>query len=56
MEEPVSYELRKLLRERKLLKIKPDRNLLTKEIKGAEYDLSRARESLEKKDFKWGTV
>jgi uncharacterized protein (UPF0332 family) len=56
MGEPVSYELRKLLRERKLLKIKPDRNLLTKEIKGAEYDLGRARESLEKKDFKWATV
>jgi len=56
MGEPVSYETRKLLQERKLLQIKPDRKLVTKEIKGAEYDLSRAMESLEKKDFKWATV
>jgi len=46
MGEPVSYEIRKLLQERKLLQIKPDRKLVTKEIKGAEYDLSRAMESL----------
>jgi uncharacterized protein (UPF0332 family) len=56
MGEQVSYELRRLLEERKLLRIKPDRKLVTKEIKGAEYDLGRARESLEKKDFKWATI
>ncbi len=46
MGEPVSYEIKKLLQERKLLQIKPDRKLVTKEIKEAEYDLSRAMESL----------
>ena len=53
---PLRYELRKLIEERKLLKIKPDRKLVTKEMKGAEYDLRRAQESLDKKDTKWATV
>jgi len=52
----ISYELKRLLEERKLLRIKPDPKLVTKEIKGAEYDLNRARRSLEEKDFKWATV
>jgi len=52
----MSYELKRLLEERKLLKIKPDRKMVTKEVKGAEYDLGRARRSLEEKDFKWATV
>jgi len=56
MGEPVSYELRRLLEERKLLRITPDKKLVTKEIKGANYDLIRARESLAKKDFKWATI
>lgn len=56
MGSPLSYELRRLLEERKLIKISPDRKLVIKEIKGAEYDLDRAQESLEKKDFKWATV
>ena len=56
MGEPVSYELRRLLEERKLLRITPDKKLVTKEIKGANYDLTRARESLEKKDFKWAII
>lgn len=56
MGNPISYEFSRLIEERKLLSIKPDRKLVTKEIKGAEYDLDRARESLEKKDFKWATV
>jgi uncharacterized protein (UPF0332 family) len=56
MGSPVSQEIRRLLEERKLLRIKPDNKLVTKEIKGAEYDLKRAIESLEKEDFKWATV
>ena len=56
MGSPVSYELRKLLAERKLLRIKPDRKLVVKEMQGAEYDLDCARESLVKRDFKWATV
>lgn len=56
MGNPISYELRRLIAERKLIRIKPDRKLMMKEIKGAEYDLGRAKESLDKKDFKWATV
>lgn len=56
MGSPVSQEIRRLLEERKLLRIKPDNKLVTKEIKGAEYDLNRAIEPLEKEDFKWATV
>jgi len=56
MGEPVIYELRRLIEERKLVRTKPDRKLVKKEIKGAEYDLDRARESLDKRDLKWATV
>lgn len=49
-------EIERLLRERKILKIKPDRDLILKEIKGAEYDLEQARESLRRGDSKWATV
>lgn len=56
MGEPVSYELKRLIDERKLLRITPDKKLVSKEIKGASYDLSRAKESLERKDFKWATI
>jgi hypothetical protein len=55
MGSPVSYELRRLLEERKLLRMKPDKKLVSKEINGAEYDLGRARESMEKEDLKWAT-
>ena len=52
----MSYELVRLIEERKLVRIEPDRKLVTKEIKGAEYDLNCARESLGRKDFKWATI
>ena len=52
MGNPVSYQLRMLIDERKLTTIKPDRNLVTKEIKGADYDLGHAKKSLDKKAFK----
>lgn len=52
----MSYEIQRLLEERKLLRIKPDRKLVTKEMEGAKYDLTRARRSLEEKDFKWAAI
>ena len=48
--------LKRLLRDRKIQKIKADRNLVLKEIKGAEQDLASARHSIGAKNFKWATV
>ncbi len=56
MGDRVSPRIRRLLDERRLVRIRADRNLIAKEIQGADYDLDRARESLEDKDFKWATV
>ncbi len=52
----MSYEIQRLLEERKLLRIKPDRGLVLKEMEGAAYDLARASRSLEENDFKWATI
>jgi len=52
MGNPVSYQLRMLIDERKVIRMKPDRKLVTKEIKGAHYDLGHAKKSLDKKAFK----
>ena len=49
-------QIRRLLAERKLVKIKPDKELVLKEIKGSKYDLDKARKSLADGDFKWATV
>jgi len=49
-------EIRRLLRERKILRIKPDRELVLKEIQGAEYDLEKAKRSMKQSDFKWATI
>ena len=53
MGERMSSELTRLLRERKLLRIRADRKLVLKEIKGASYDLRRARKSLDDDDGKF---
>jgi uncharacterized protein (UPF0332 family) len=52
----VSLRIRRLLDERRLVRIRVNRNLIVKEMQGANYDLERARESLEEEDFKWATV
>jgi uncharacterized protein (UPF0332 family) len=52
----VSFEFKRLLTERKLTTIKPNRNLILKEIEAAKSDLKDARESLEKNKFKWATI
>jgi hypothetical protein len=48
--------LKRLLKDRKIQRIKPDRSLVTKEMKGAEQDLASARESISAGNFKWATV
>ena len=56
MGERVSYTLKRLLADRKILRIKPDKALVLKEIEGAESDLTTAKESLEDCNFKWVTI
>jgi len=56
MEAEMSFEITRLLRERKLIRIKPDRKLVIKEINGAESDLDTAKGSLGDQNFKWATV
>lgn len=52
----MSFKFKQLLGERRLTKIKPDRKLVLKEIKGAKSDLETARKSLQDKNFKWATI
>lgn len=52
----LSPELRKLIEERKLMKIRPDRELVLKELSTAKSDLKDAKESLEIKKYKWATI
>jgi len=49
-------ELQRLLEDRKLMKIKPDRKLVLKEMSAAKSDLKDAKESVERKKFKWATI
>lgn len=52
----VSPEFRNLLEDRKLMRIRKDRKLVLKEISAAEADMKDARESIERKKFKWATI
>jgi uncharacterized protein (UPF0332 family) len=52
----MSFKFKQLLGERKLTKIKPDRKLVLKEMKGAKSDLETARKSLQDGNFKWATI
>jgi len=52
----VTPGIKRLLKERKILRIKPDRELVLKEIQGAEYDLEKAKRSMKQSDFKWATI
>ena len=56
MGDRMSFEFIQLLAERKLLRIKPNRKLVLKEIKAAKTDLEDAKESLERNKFKWATI
>lgn len=52
----MSFKFKQLLGERRLTKIKSDRKLVLKEIKGAESDSETARKSLQDGNFKWATI
>lgn len=52
----MSFKFKQLLGERRLTKIKPDRKLVLKEMKGAKSDLETARKSLQDGNFKWTTI
>lgn len=52
----MSFKFKQLLGERRLTKIKPDRKLVLKEMKGAKSDLETARKSLQDGNFKWATI
>lgn len=52
----MSFKFNQLLKERKLVKIRPNKSLLLKEIKGAEADLETAKRSLRDENFKWATI
>ncbi len=52
----ISGILKKLIDERKITRIRPDKKLVLKEIEGAEHDLSRAKVTYSEEDYKWATV
>ena len=52
----ISYTLQKLIQERKITKIKPEKEVVLKEIEAAEYDLKKAQKTLDDNDAKWATV
>jgi uncharacterized protein (UPF0332 family) len=49
-------DFERCIKERRLTKIKPSNEMIQKEVKSAEYDLERARNSLDEDDFKWAAV
>lgn len=51
----MSFKFRQLLEERRLVRIKPDRKLVLKEIEGAKSDLVAAK-SFRDGIFKWATI
>jgi uncharacterized protein (UPF0332 family) len=56
MAERLSLQLRRLLEERKLQRIQPKHDIITKEIASAGYDLGKSRNSFEEADYKWAIV
>jgi uncharacterized protein (UPF0332 family) len=52
----VSFKFKRLLEERRLTRIKPDRKLVLKEVEGAKSDLETARKSLQDGNFKWSII
>ncbi|MCL4435717.1 MAG: HEPN domain-containing protein [Thaumarchaeota archaeon] len=52
----ISPEITQLLADRKLLIITPKRNMILKEIEGAQEDLKDAEDSLQAKKLKWATI
>ena len=49
-------DFERCIKERRLTKIKPSKEMIQKEVESAKYDLERARNSLGENDFKWAAV
>ena len=49
-------DFERCIKERRLIKIKPSNEIIQKELKSAEYDLERAKNSLDEGDFKWAAI
>ena len=49
-------DFERCVKERRLITIKPSKEMIQKEVDSAEYDLERARNNLEEEDFKWASV
>lgn len=49
-------DFERCLKERRLIKIKPLKEMIQKELDSAKYDFERARNSLKEEDFKWAAV
>ena len=49
-------DFERCIKERRLVAIKISKEMIQKELESAEYDLERARNSLEEEDFKWAAV
>lgn len=45
-----------LIKNRKIVRENISREMVNKEIESASYDLEKAKESFERKDFKWTTI
>ncbi|HKZ41773.1 MAG TPA: HEPN domain-containing protein, partial [Candidatus Hodarchaeales archaeon] len=56
MAERLSLQFRRLLEERKLQRIEPKHDIITKETASAEYDLGKSKNSFEEADYKWAIV
>ena len=52
----MSSDFKQLLANRKLLRTAPKRNMILKEIDGAQADLKDAEDSLGQRKFKWATI
>ena len=52
----LSPELQKLLEERKISRMRTDRKLVLKEVAAVKSDFKDAKESIERKKFKWATI
>ena len=44
------------IEQRFLLKIKPDKKLVNKELNEADYDFSKAEKAFKEEDYKWAIV
>jgi len=49
-------DFERCIKERRLIKIKPSKEIIQKELESAEYDLERAKNSLNEGDFKWAAI